>query len=81
MKDSKTIRNEHQSFVDAWKKIQEDNSSTPVAEGSNSLDKMTKTPKKGYKVENLSHGGHQQGPESGKVFIGFCSKDKKQSLH
>ena len=33
MKDSKTIRNEHQSFVDAWKKIQEDNSSTPVEEG------------------------------------------------
>ena len=33
MKDSKTIRNEHQSFVDAWKKIQEDNSSAPVEEG------------------------------------------------
>ena len=53
MKDSKTIRNEHQSFVDAWKKIQEDNSSTPVAEGSKSLDKMIKTNKKGYKVEKV----------------------------
>ena len=53
MKDSKTIRNEHQSFVDAWKKIQEDNSSTPVAEGSKILDKMTKTPKKGYKIEKV----------------------------
>ena len=46
MKDSKTIRNEHQSFVDAWKKIQEDNSSTPVEEG---VKNMLKTPKKGYK--------------------------------
>ena len=43
MKDSKTIRNEHQSFVDAWKKIQEDNSSTPVVEESKSLKDMTKT--------------------------------------
>ncbi len=51
MKDSKTIRNEHQSFVDAWKKIQEDNSSTPVAEGSKSLKDMTKT-NKGYKKES-----------------------------
>ena len=49
MKDSKTIRNEHQTFVDAWKKIQEDNSSTPVAEGSKSLKDMTKT-NKGYKL-------------------------------
>ena len=53
MKDSKTIRNEHQTFVDAWKKIQEDNSSTPVAEGSKSLKDMTKTNKKGYKVEKV----------------------------
>ena len=51
MKDSKTIRNEHQSFVDAWKKIQEDNSSTPVAEGSKSLKDMTKT-NKGYKKQS-----------------------------
>ena len=53
MKDSKTIRNEHQSFVDAWKKIQEDNSSTPVVEESKSLKDMTKTNKKGYKVEKV----------------------------
>ena len=53
MKDSKTIRNEHQSFVDAWKKIQEDNSSTPVAEGSKNLKDMIKTNKKGYKVEKV----------------------------
>ena len=53
MKDSKTIRNEHQSFVDAWKKIQEDNSSTPVAEGSKNLKDMIKTNKKGYKVEKF----------------------------
>ena len=53
MKDSKTVRDEHQSFVDAWKKIQEDNSSTPVAEGSKSLKDMTKTPKKGYKTEKV----------------------------
>ena len=53
MKDSKTIRNEHQTFVDAWKKIQEDNSSTPVAEGSKSLKDMTKTNKKGYKTEKV----------------------------
>ena len=53
MKDSKTIRNEHQSFVDAWKKIQEDNYSTPVAEGSKSLKDMTKTNKKGYKIEKV----------------------------
>jgi len=53
MKDSKTIRNEHQSFVDAWKKIQEDNSSTPVEEGYGNLKKMIKTNKKGYKVEKV----------------------------
>ena len=53
MKDSKTIRNEHQSFVDAWKKIQEDNSSTPVKEGYKDVKKMLKTPKKGYKVEKV----------------------------
>ena len=53
MKDSKTIRNEHQSFVDAWKKIQEDNSSTPVKEGYGNLKKMIKTNKKGYKVEKV----------------------------
>ena len=53
MKASKTIRNEHQSFVDAWKKIQEDNSSTPVVEESKSLKDMTKTNKKGYKVEKV----------------------------
>ena len=46
MKDSKTIRNEHQSFVDAWKKIQEDNSSSPVEEGYGNLKKMIKTNKK-----------------------------------
>ena len=51
MKDSKTVRDEHQSFVDAWKKIQEDNSSTPVVEGSKSLKDMTKT-NKGYKKES-----------------------------
>ena len=53
MKDSKTIRNEHQSFVDAWKKIQEDNSSAPVEEGYKDVKKMLKTPKKGYKVEKV----------------------------
>ena len=53
MKDSKTIRNEHQSFVDAWKKIQEDNSNTPVEEGYENLKKMIKTNKKGYKVEKV----------------------------
>ena len=53
MKDSKTIRNEHQSFVDAWKKIQEDNSSTPVEEGYKDVKKMLKTPKKGYKTEKV----------------------------
>ena len=53
MKDSKTIRNEHQSFVDAWKKIQEDNSNTPVEEGYGNLKKMIKTNKKGYKVEKV----------------------------
>ena len=53
MKDSKTIRNEHQSFVDAWKKIQEDNSSTPVEEGYGNLKRMIKTNKKGYKVEKV----------------------------
>ena len=51
MKDSKTIRNEHQSFVDAWKKIQEDNSSTPVEEGYKDVKKMPKT-NKGYKKES-----------------------------
>ena len=51
MKDSKTIRNEHQSFVDAWKKIQEDNSSTPVEEGYGDVKKMLKT-NKGYKKES-----------------------------
>ena len=51
MKDSKTIRNEHQSFVDAWKKIQEDNSSTPVEEGYKDVKKMLKT-NKGYKKES-----------------------------
>jgi len=53
MKDSKTIRNEHQSFVDAWKKIQEDNSSAPVEEGYKDVKKMLKTPKKGYKTEKV----------------------------
>ena len=53
MKDSKTIRNEHQSFVDAWKKIQENNSSAPVEEGYGNLKKMIKTNKKGYKVEKV----------------------------
>ena len=53
MKDSKTIRNEHQSFVDAWKKIQEDNSSAPVEEGYKDVKKMLKTNKKGYKVEKV----------------------------
>ena len=53
MKDSKTIRNEHQSFVDAWKKIQEDNSSAPVEEGYKDVKKMLKTKKKGYKVEKV----------------------------
>jgi hypothetical protein len=53
MKDSKTIRNEHQSFVDAWKKIQEDNSSTPVEEGYRKVKDMLKTNKKGYKVEKV----------------------------
>ena len=53
MKDSKTIRNEHQSFVDAWKKIQEDNSSAPVEEGYGNLKRMIKTNKKGYKVEKV----------------------------
>ena len=53
MKDSKTIRNEHQSFVDAWKKIQENNSSAPVEEGYKDVKKMLKTPKKGYKVEKV----------------------------
>ena len=51
MKDSKTIRNEHQSFVDAWKKIQEDNSSAPVEEGYKDVKKMLKT-NKGYKKES-----------------------------
>ena len=53
MKDSKTIRNEHQSFVDAWKKIQENNSSAPVEEGYKDVKKMLKTPKKGYKTEKV----------------------------
>ena len=53
MKDSKTIRNEHQSFVDAWKKIQEDYSSAPVEEGYKDVKKMLKTPKKGYKTEKV----------------------------
>ena len=53
MKDSKTVRNEHQSFVDAWKKIQEDNSSAPVEEGYGNLKRMIKTNKKGYKVEKV----------------------------
>ena len=53
MKDSKTIRKEHQTFVDAWKKIQEDNSSTPVEEGYGNLKRMIKTNKKGYKVEKV----------------------------
>jgi len=53
MKDSKTVRNEHQSFVDAWKKIQEDNSSAPVKEGYKDVKKMLKTPKKGYKTEKV----------------------------
>ena len=53
MKDSKTIRNEHQSFVDAWKKIQEDNSSAPVEEGYKDVKKMLKTNKKGYKTERV----------------------------
>ena len=53
MKDSKTIRNEHQSFVDAWKKIQEDNSSASVEEGYKDVKKMLKTNKKGYKVEKV----------------------------
>ena len=53
MKDSKTIRNEHQTFVDAWKKIQEDNSNTPVKEGYKDVKKMLKTPKKGYKTEKV----------------------------
>ena len=51
MKDSKTIRNEHQSFVDAWKKIQENNSSAPVEEGYKDVKKMLKT-NKGYKKES-----------------------------
>ena len=53
MKDSKTIRNEHQSFVDAWKKIQEDNSSAPVEEGYKDVKKMLKTKKKGYKESKV----------------------------
>ena len=53
MKDSKTIRNEHQTFVDAWKKIQEDNSSTPVEEGYRKVKDMLKTNKKGYKFEKV----------------------------
>ena len=53
MKDSKTVRDEHQSFVDAWKKIQEDNSSTPVKEGYKDVKKMLKTNKKGYKTERV----------------------------
>ena len=53
MKDSKTIRNEHQSFVDAWKKIQEDNSSTPVEEGYGKVKDMLKTNKKGYKESKV----------------------------
>ena len=53
MKDSKTIRNEHQTFVDAWKKIQEDNSNTPVKEGYKDVKKMLKTNKKGYKTEKV----------------------------
>ena len=53
MKDSKTIRNEHQSFVDAWKKIQEDNSNAPVKEGYKDVKKMLKTNKKGYKTEKV----------------------------
>ena len=53
MKDSKTIRNEHQSFVDAWKKIQEDNSSTPVEEGYGKVKDMLKTKKKGYKESKV----------------------------
>ena len=52
MKDSKTVRTEHQTFVDAWKKIQEDNTSTPVVEASKKLKDMTKT-NKGYKVEKV----------------------------
>jgi len=53
MKDSKTIRNEHQTFVDAWKKIQEDNSSAPVEEGyGKSKKKMLKT-NKGYKESKV----------------------------
>ena len=51
MKDSKTIRNEHQSFVEAWKKIQENNSSAPVEEGYKDVKKMLKT-NKGYKKES-----------------------------
>ena len=53
MKDSKTVRDEHQSFVDAWKKIQEDNSSAPVKEGYKDVKKMLKTNKKGYKTEKV----------------------------
>ena len=53
MKDSKTVREEHQSFVDAWKKIQEDNSSAPVKEGYKDVKKMLKTNKKGYKTEKV----------------------------
>ena len=53
MKDSKTIRNEHQTFVDAWKKIQEDNSNAPVKEGYKDVKKMLKTNKKGYKTEKV----------------------------
>ena len=35
------------------KKIQEDNSSTPVAEESKNLKDMIKTNKKGYKIEKV----------------------------
>ena len=51
MKDSKTVRTEHQSSVDAYKQIQENNSSTPVEEGYGNLKKMLKT-NKGYKKES-----------------------------
>ena len=46
MKDSKTIRNEHQTFVDAWKKIQEDNSNAPVKEGIKMSRKCLKPTRK-----------------------------------
>ena len=53
MKDSKTIRNEHQSFVDAWKKIQEDNSSAPVQEGYKDVKKKMLKTNKGYKESKV----------------------------